>query len=75
MQIQIRDAKGGKDRHVMLSRRLLETLRRHWRIYHPKTWLFYSHGNPSKPLLIRRAQLAFQRARKAARTSERRCQR
>jgi site-specific recombinase XerD len=70
MQIQIRDAKGGKDRHVMLSRRLLETLRRHWRIYRPKTWLFHSHGNPSKAISTRRAQRAFQRARKAARIAK-----
>jgi site-specific recombinase XerD len=71
MQIQIRDAKGGKDRHVMLSRRLLETLRQHWRIYRPKTWLFYNQKDSSKPISTRRVQRSFQRARKAARIAKR----
>ena len=38
--ISIRQAKGHKDRQVMLSPRLLELLRTYWKSYRPKSWLF-----------------------------------
>jgi integrase len=34
------DAKGQKDRYVMLSPRLLETLRNYFRVVRPNGWLF-----------------------------------
>ena len=40
MLIHIQHGKGGRDRYVPLSPRLLETLREYWRWMKPKTWLF-----------------------------------
>ena len=40
MVIRIRGGKGRKDREVMLSPKLLEVLREHWRRYRPNEWLF-----------------------------------
>jgi site-specific recombinase XerD len=49
MQVLVRQGKGNKDRLVMLSKRLLETLRTYWKVYRPKTWLFPSR-NPAQHL-------------------------
>ena len=40
MLIHIQHGKGGHDRYVPLSAKLLETLRAYWRWMKPKTWLF-----------------------------------
>jgi integrase/recombinase XerD len=40
MLIHIQRGKGGHDRYVPLSPKLLETLREYWRWMKPKTWLF-----------------------------------
>jgi integrase/recombinase XerD len=40
MTIRVDQGKGMKDRYVMLSSRLLETLRNWWRVSRPKQWLF-----------------------------------
>ena len=40
MLILIQHGKGGHDRYVPLSPKLLETLREYWRWMKPKTWLF-----------------------------------
>jgi integrase/recombinase XerD len=40
MVIRVEQGKGQKDRYVMLSSKLLETLRNWWRIGKPKRWLF-----------------------------------
>jgi site-specific recombinase XerD len=44
MTVRVRQGKGRKDRYVMLSERLLETLRAWYRAARPKLWLF-----PGKP--------------------------
>ena len=38
--IRIRDAKGGKDREVPLSKTLFEQIRSYYKVYKPKEWLF-----------------------------------
>ena len=40
MVIRIEQGKGGKDRYVMLSPKLLEILLSYWRAVRPKQWLF-----------------------------------
>jgi integrase/recombinase XerD len=40
MQIHIRGGKGNKDRYTLLSPKLLEELRRYWRLERPTDWLF-----------------------------------
>jgi len=40
MVMHIREGKGGHDRDVPLSGKLLEALRQYWRWMKPKTWLF-----------------------------------
>jgi len=49
MTITIRQGKGQKDRVVMLSPVLLETLRQYWRLKKPKLWLFPGR-NPDQPM-------------------------
>jgi len=41
MTIRVRQGKGKKDRYVMLSNKLLVTLRDYWKEYRPSSWLFY----------------------------------
>jgi len=40
MMLRVEQGKGLKDRYVMLSPVLLETLREYWKQYHPVRWLF-----------------------------------
>ena len=65
MNIHVRNAKGGKDRYVMLSENLLPRLREYYRVYRPKVWLFTS-ANGEKPLDIRTAQRVFEKSKKKA---------
>ena len=56
--IHVRLGKGGKDRYVMLSERLLLTLRAYWREVRPKRpWLFPGRrkGQPLTPSAVRQA--------------------
>jgi integrase/recombinase XerD len=47
MVIRVAQGKGRKDRYVMLSPKLLDTLRDYWRLVRPKEWLFPGYfGQP-----------------------------
>ncbi len=47
MVIRVTQGKGRKDRYVMLSPKLLDTLRDYWRIVRPNEWLFPGYfGRP-----------------------------
>jgi integrase/recombinase XerD len=63
MVIHIRQAKGGKDRYVMLSPLLLELLRTYWRMAKPKLWLFPGRSG-EKPVSVQRVQSICVEARK-----------
>lgn len=70
MVIHVRQAKGNKDRLVMLSPVLLEALRRYCRWARPHDWLFPGQ-NPSRPLTTRTVQRVCRRAGDAAGLSKR----
>lgn len=54
MLIHVREGKGGRDRCVMLSRRLLRALRDYWRQYRPSEFLFPGRVGPLGPAAVRR---------------------
>jgi integrase/recombinase XerD len=51
MVIRVRQAKGRKDRNVMLSPRLLALLRAYWKVARPTEWLFPG-GVPGRPITV-----------------------
>jgi len=57
MVIRVEQGKGQKDRYVMLSQKLLETLRTYWRAARPKQWLFVGKipGQPIDPSAVEQA--------------------
>jgi len=57
MVIRVEQGKGQKDRYVMLSPKLLETLVRYWQVVRPKEWLFPG-DIPGKPLTRHAVDLA-----------------
>ena len=59
-QIFIRSAKGNKDRYVILSDIILELLRKYYKVYHPKKWLF--EGLPGKQFSKRKIQRILKEA-------------
>src|SRR5512135_1849317 len=65
MVIRVRQAKGRKDRYVMLSPRLLEILRQYWKAARPDRYLFPGQ-DPEKPLHTRTVQQVCRDARQAA---------
>lgn len=65
MVVRVEQGKGRKDRYVMLSQSLLETLRAYWRASKPKVYLFPGEGG-KKPLCVSAAQKAFGKARERA---------
>jgi len=71
MVIRVEQGKGRKDRHAMLSKTLLETLRAWWRegraggVMLPSGWLFPGR-NPVNHLTTRQLNRAFHAAREAA---------
>jgi integrase/recombinase XerD len=65
MLLRVEQGKGGKDRYVMLSPRLLAMLRRYWQAEKPRHWLFPGH-NHSRSLGPSVLQAACRAARAAA---------
>jgi integrase/recombinase XerD len=65
MLIRVCQAKGHKDRYVMLSPRLLEVLRRYWKKYRPTDWLFPGR-RAGRPLTTRQIYRACRQAAQAA---------
>jgi site-specific recombinase XerD len=61
MVIHLRQAKGHKDRDVMLSPRLLTILRQYWKSHRPAPFLFPGR-NPDRPISPRTVQKACERA-------------
>jgi len=66
MVIRIEQAKGRKDRYVMLSPKLLEVLREYWRAKRPGTWLFPSSQTSDRPLSPDAVGSIVEKAQKAA---------
>jgi site-specific recombinase XerD len=62
MVIRVEQGKGHKDRYVMLSPKLLETLRSYWRLQRPRHWLFPG-DSAAKPLRPDAVQRTCQQAR------------
>lgn len=65
MVIRIRQPKGGRDRSVMLSDKLLGALRGYWRVYRPGPWLFYGKEK-ERPINERTVQKAVRKAAEEA---------
>jgi site-specific recombinase XerD len=63
MVVRVEQGKGQKDRYVMLSAKLLETLRSYWRAMRPKEWLFQGDV-PGQPITRSAVELACQKARR-----------
>jgi len=63
MVIRVDQGKGRKDRYVMLSPKLLDTLRSYWRAVQPKGWLF-DGDVPGQPISTSAVELACQKARR-----------
>jgi integrase/recombinase XerD len=66
MIVHIRNGKGGRDRDVPLSEKLVETLREYWRWMKPKTWLFpgtLNHLRADVPITVK---ISWEACRQAA---------
>lgn len=63
MVIRVEQGKGQKDRYVMLSPKLLDTLRDFWRSTRPKDWLFPG-DIPGRPITTDAVEDACQKARR-----------
>src|SRR5215472_14451171 len=61
MVIRVELGKGGKDRYVMLSAKLLDILRSYWKATRPKEWLFPG-GIPGQPITRSAVEDACQKA-------------
>ena len=65
MVIRVEQGKGMKDRYTLLSKKLLEELRIYWKMYRPKSWLFFSKDR-NAPMSIATMQKIYRRAKKLA---------
>ncbi len=61
MVIRVQQAKGRKDRNVMLSPVLLDALRQYWKRGRPKPWLFPGYGT-GKPITTKAVFLMIRKA-------------
>ena len=59
--IRIEQAKGAKDRQVILSDNLLTLLREYWLCYKPVQWFFYGY-DPLRALRITTAQKVYKKS-------------
>jgi integrase/recombinase XerD len=69
MVIRVRNGKGGRDRDVLLSDKLLETLREYWRWMKPNTYLFpgtVKNWRADVPITTKVVWTAVNEARKRA---------
>jgi integrase/recombinase XerD len=62
MMIHVREGKRGKDRYVMLSPRLLNALRLHWRRLHPRGRYLFPGGFPNAPITPSAVSLMLRKA-------------
>jgi integrase/recombinase XerD len=69
MILRVEQGKGKKDRNVMLSPALLQTLRTYWKQCRPRVWLFPGHGG-KRPLHATLLQRAFRQAKDRARITK-----
>lgn len=60
--IHVRQAKGHKDRYVMLSEQLVGILRRYWKRRRPTGTVLFPGPDPSHPITTRSVQRAFRDA-------------
>src|SRR6202040_371859 len=73
MVIHVRQGKGGRDRDVLLTPKLLETLREYWRWLKPKTYLFpgrFNNWRADVPITEQSVWTAVAEAAKHARMSK-----
>jgi len=63
--IRVEQGKGRKDRYTVLPNRLLDELRRYYRCFHPREWLFFGRDR-AKPMSVSSAQKLFYLARNRA---------
>jgi site-specific recombinase XerD len=66
MVLRIEQGKGGRDRVVPLSPRLLALLREYWKVYRPEHWLFPGQSG-ERPLLDASARHACRQIARASR--------
>jgi len=65
MVLRVDQGKGNKDRYVMLSPRLLDDLRRYWKIVRPKIWMFPGDID-GRPITREAVGLACNKAHRAS---------
>ncbi len=69
MQIKVRDSKGNKDRYVILSKKILQGLRKYFESSKPKVYLFNGRQK-GKPLSHNAAQTSFRLAMEKAKINK-----